>query len=80
MKGLRYLGKYCNQKIITELLFDCTNFEIEQVHTETNQCSYLRFKKPGEIDWKKQEWWRYHLIRERDPHVRIDPPEEDENN
>ncbi len=72
--------QYCDQKTITELLFDCTNFDIEQINTEVDQCSYLRFKKPGEVDWKKQAWWRYHLIRERDPHVNIDPPEEDENN
>ena len=67
-----------------ESLYNLNSIEVtgldEQINTEIDQCSYLRFKKPGEVDWKRQAWWRYHLIRERDPHVNIDPPEEDENN
>ena len=66
--------QYCDQKTITELIFDCTNFDIEQVHTDVDCCSYLKFKKPGEIDWKKQEWWRYNLLTQRDPEVKIDKP------
>ena len=65
---------YCDQKTITKIIFDCTNFDIEQVHTDTDCCSYLKFKKPGEIDWKKQEWWRYNLLTKRDPEVKLDKP------
>jgi len=66
--------QYCDQKTITQIIFDCTNFDIEQVNTDTDCCSYLKFKKPGEIDWKKQEWWRYNLLTKRDPEVKMDKP------
>jgi|TARA_Y100000310_G_C20641190_1_gene794004 hypothetical protein len=65
---------YNDQKTITKLIFDYTNFDIEQIHTDTPNCSYIQFKKPGDIDWKKQEWWRYNLITKRDPEVNILPP------
>ena len=67
---------YNDQKTITKLIFDCTNFDIEQVHTDTPNCSYIQFKKPGDIDWKKQEWWRYNLITKRDPEVKIEKPKD----
>jgi|TARA_B100001964_G_scaffold13458_1_gene14021 hypothetical protein len=67
---------YNDQKTITELIFNCTNFDIEQIHTDTPNCSYIQFKKPGDVDWKKQEWWRYNLITKRDPEVKILPPED----
>tara|TARA_S200002703_G_C3737216_1_gene226664 strand:- start:27 stop:908 length:882 start_codon:yes stop_codon:yes gene_type:complete len=68
--------QYCDQETITQIIFDCTNFDIEQVHTDIDCCSYLKFKKPGEIDWKKQEWWRYNLLTKRDPEVKMDKPKD----
>ena len=68
--------QYCDQKTMTEIIFDCTNFDIEQVNTNNDCCSYMQIKKPGEIDWKKQEWWRYNLITKRDPEVVIEKPAE----
>ena len=66
--------QYCDQKTITEIIFECTNFDIEQVNADTDCCSYLKFKKPGDIDWKKREWWRYNLITKRDPEVKLAKP------
>tara|TARA_Y100001937_G_scaffold113388_1_gene161988 strand:+ start:18 stop:899 length:882 start_codon:yes stop_codon:yes gene_type:complete len=68
--------QYCDQETITKIIFECTNFDIEQVNADNDCCSYLKFKKPGEIDWKKREWWRYNLITARDPEVVIEKPSE----
>ena len=66
--------QYCDQETITKIIFECTNFDIEQVNADNDCCSYLKFKSPGEIDWKKREWWRYNLITARDPEVEIEKP------
>jgi len=68
--------QYCDQETITKMIFECTNFDIEQVNTDNDCCSFLKFKKPGEIDWKKREWWRYNLITKRDPEVVIEKPKD----
>jgi hypothetical protein len=68
--------QYCDQETITKIIFECTNFDIEQVNTDNDCCSFLKFKKPGEIDWKKREWWRYNLITKRDPEVIIEKPKD----
>lgn len=68
--------QYCDQDTITKIIFECTNFDIEQVNTDNDCCSFLKFKKPGDIDWKKREWWRYNLITKRDPEVIIEKPSE----
>ena len=68
--------QYCDQETITKIIFDCTNFDIEQVNVDNDCCSYLKFKKPGEINWKTQEWWRYNLLTKRDPEVKMDKPKD----